>query len=324
MKILVYGAGVLGSLTIHELMGNRKNDVTVCARGKWLQNLESNGLIIHHTIQRKQTVDHFRTVSSDDPALLEHYDLVISVMQYLQQKQLADTLRQIDAPVCLLVGNNAEPEWTLKKITEGNNKQVLFGFQSSAGIRRERDVECTYLNGAFMTIGRLHDLPDENEKHLIRSAFSKREKEIEWCDDMEGWLMTHAAAVLPIAYTAYIHECNMRTVSAKETDMMISAMQEYYDALMERKIEIRPYGDYEFFNNPVKRALFSLILKLIFKTKIGDLTVTDHCRNAVTEMEALSRFFEELKEGISTPNADHLLSTMPTWERLHEIYDSVK
>ncbi|HET7116606.1 MAG TPA: 2-dehydropantoate 2-reductase N-terminal domain-containing protein [Hanamia sp.] len=45
MKILVYGAGVIGSIYAAKLF-DAKNDVTLLARGKRYENLQQNGLII--------------------------------------------------------------------------------------------------------------------------------------------------------------------------------------------------------------------------------------------------------------------------------------
>ena len=45
MRILVYGAGVVGANLAAELYSSGK-DVTVLARGEWADGLEKDGLII--------------------------------------------------------------------------------------------------------------------------------------------------------------------------------------------------------------------------------------------------------------------------------------
>lgn len=47
MRILVYGAGVLGSYLAHVLVRGG-NEVTVLARGKRAEQLNNDGLVIHH------------------------------------------------------------------------------------------------------------------------------------------------------------------------------------------------------------------------------------------------------------------------------------
>ena len=51
MRILIYGAGIQGSYLAHSLI-NGNNDVTLLARGKRKKKLITNGLVLHHSIQR--------------------------------------------------------------------------------------------------------------------------------------------------------------------------------------------------------------------------------------------------------------------------------
>ena len=69
MKVLLYGCGVIGSYLAHVLC-EAGNDVTVAARGKWLDTLETKGLLIYHKLQKKNTSDHPRVVAGADPAEL--------------------------------------------------------------------------------------------------------------------------------------------------------------------------------------------------------------------------------------------------------------
>ena len=48
MRILVYGAGVLGCELAHVLMQNKKNVVTLLARGEWKEMIDQKGLVIRH------------------------------------------------------------------------------------------------------------------------------------------------------------------------------------------------------------------------------------------------------------------------------------
>ena len=48
MRILVYGAGVQGCELAHRLLQNKKNVVTMLARGEWKERLDQRGLVIRH------------------------------------------------------------------------------------------------------------------------------------------------------------------------------------------------------------------------------------------------------------------------------------
>ncbi|MBQ1466898.1 MAG: ketopantoate reductase family protein, partial [Solobacterium sp.] len=47
MRILIFGAGVIGGQLCHALCACG-NDVTVIARGAWAETLRNEGLRIHH------------------------------------------------------------------------------------------------------------------------------------------------------------------------------------------------------------------------------------------------------------------------------------
>ena len=61
MRILVYGAGVQGCQLAHSLAQNKKNVVTLLARGEWKEVIDQKGLTIRHMLQRKTTVDRMQT-----------------------------------------------------------------------------------------------------------------------------------------------------------------------------------------------------------------------------------------------------------------------
>lgn len=70
-------------------------------------------------------------------------------------------------------------------------------------------------------------------------------------------------------------------------------------------------------------GLSYIMLRLMAKTAIGELAATDHCRSAVTELEALDKDFAAMREqkpGLPMPNWDVLRGAMPDWEKLHRLY----
>ena len=77
MRILVYGAGVLGCELAHVLMQNKKNVVTLLARGEWKEMIDQKGLVIRHWVQRKTTTERIKTVDTLAPD--DYYDLVFVV-----------------------------------------------------------------------------------------------------------------------------------------------------------------------------------------------------------------------------------------------------
>ncbi len=105
VRILVYGAGVLGSYLAHVLVRGG-NEVTVLARGKRAVQLKTNGLVIRHYFQRRNTVDEVNVIqelTTDDL-----YDLIFVVMKYNDFPSVLSILAENQSSNIVLVGNNAD------------------------------------------------------------------------------------------------------------------------------------------------------------------------------------------------------------------------
>ena len=325
MKILVYGCGVIGSYLIHKLC-QAGNDVTVAARGKWKEVLESKGLRIHHKLSGKDTLDHPRII--DSVAESQYYDIVFSVMQGQQQKLLLPVLAKINSPLVVLVGNNpgaAQMEKELLSLSV-NTKKILFGFQGTAGVREADSVTCVGLGGS-MTVGEVHREPDYETKQKLKMAFGDTGYQLFWMDDMEGWLYCHAAFILPVVYLSYRLDCDLKKAGRNDIDAVLSAVEDGYELIGASGIPVRPKGDAVFFTDNIKKSAVSWLLYIMAKTSLGKLCTTDHCRNAVTEMEWLDEQFEQLREkhpDVSLPAWDRLRVCMPDWGKIHQTYDRSK
>lgn len=322
MKILVFGCGVIGSYMVHKLC-EAGNDVTVVARGKWKEVLSEKGLRIKHKLSGKVTLDHPNVIETVPEE--ESYDIVFSVMQGQQQQILLPDLAKVNAPIAVLVGNNpcaAQMEKELLSLSP-NEKKILFGFQGTAGVRETDQVTCVSLGGS-MTIGALHKEPDDDTKRILLAAFGDTGYQLHWMDDMEGWLYCHAAFILPVVYISYRLNCDLTKASLDEMKEVLAAAEEGYKLIEHSGIKIRPKEDETFFDSSLKKSAVSFLLYLMAKTSLGKLCATDHCRNAVSEMEWLDQQFELLKQehpGFLMPVWDDLRRRMPEWQELHQTYD---
>ena len=322
MKVLVYGCGVIGSFLVHTLC-KAGNDVTVVSRGNWKDVLETQGLKIHHQLSRQDTVDYPHVTDTVD--LSERYDMVFSVMQGWQQRELLRELAEANTSLVILVGNNpeaAEMEEEIGRISP--DKTVLFGFQGTAGVRNQTNVTVVSLGKGSMTVGGLHREVVPKDKKTLETAFRGTGYKLRWCDDMEGWLYTHAAFILPIVYISYTCGCDLRNADGKQIDDLMKAAKEAYGLIDAAGIQIRPVGDEKYFESGAKMYAMKGLLLAMTKTKLGDLCATDHCKNAVAEMEWLDQKYEELRTRVpafSMPTWDKLRRAMPSWETIHETYD---
>ena len=135
MRILVYGAGVQGCQLAHSLAQNKKNVVTLLARGEWKEVIDQKGLTIRHMLQRKTTVDRMRT--TDVLAPEDVYDLVFVTVQAGQLADVLPILKANRSQYFIFVGNDPYAQEMLQAMQRPVDK-IAFGFQNNAG-RREHD-----------------------------------------------------------------------------------------------------------------------------------------------------------------------------------------
>ncbi|MFQ7419202.1 MAG: ketopantoate reductase family protein [Blautia massiliensis (ex Durand et al. 2017)] len=129
MKILVYGAGVLGCNLARNLFHAGK-DVTLLARGKWAEEIRRNGLQIKDKFLLRTSVSRIPVVTELKPE--EIYDVIFVVLRYTQLDSALDTLRANQTKNIVFVGNNVQARALAAALPE---KNVLFAFALSAGHR---------------------------------------------------------------------------------------------------------------------------------------------------------------------------------------------
>jgi 2-dehydropantoate 2-reductase len=323
MKVLVYGAGVIGSYLTHVLC-QAGNDVTLLARGSWKETLEKNGLVLHHHLQRNTTTDHPKIIGEVEPS--QHYDVVFAVMQHPQMQQVLGDLAALHTPLVVLVGNNLSAPAMEQEILRRSDapKTVLFGFQGTAGNRENAYVECVRWNGGELTLGGLHRTPTEAEKHVFTTLFLGTKYRLKWEEDMDGWYKCHLALILPIAYLCYLTGCDLRKASRPQRKQLLDAASEGFGLLGRLGISIRPAGEDAYYRPGGKRVLCAAMMFAIAKTALGKLCASDHCRHAVGEMASLDESWNGLRAqapDFPMPNWDALRAASPDWEALHQTYD---
>ena len=112
MRILVYGAGVLGCELTHVLLQNKKNVVTLLARGEWKEMIDQKGLVIRHWAQRRTTTERVKTIDVLAPD--DFYDLVFVVVQAGQLPDVLPVLKANRSQYFVFVGNDPHAKQVLE------------------------------------------------------------------------------------------------------------------------------------------------------------------------------------------------------------------
>lgn len=321
MKVLVFGAGVIGGQLAHALIACG-NDVTVIARGAWAETLQTKGLRIHHYIQRKDTTDHPRVLEAPGE---DRYDIVFAVMQYRQMEKILPELARVNSPIVVLTGNNLSASEMEARILEDTPtpKTVLFGFGSTAGTRENGRLTTVHTGDGRLTLGKAHEDIPETVKSILRQTFSGSKLSVVYCDNMDAWLKYHAAFILPVIYLCYKTGCDLKRSTLAERKLMLDAVGDAYRLLMALGYTVRPAGDEKSLEPGPAHAMVRLIIYWMSRTRLGALCTTEHCRHAPGEMEDLDAEFGAIragKPGFPMPAFERLKAMMPSWDRIRETY----
>ena len=137
MRILIIGAGVLGSNLAHSM--RKGNDITILARGITYQNLKNGGLVIKHKFGKK-TKDYFTVI--DKLQTDDIYDAIFVVSRFSSLDSIVPMIKRNKSKNIVFVGNNM----TVEKYENLENKNVLFAFFSAAGKKYDGYINSICLN----------------------------------------------------------------------------------------------------------------------------------------------------------------------------------
>ena len=315
MRILVYGAGVLGCELAHVLLQNKKNVVTLLARGEWKEMIDQKGLTIRHWVQRKTTVDRIQTIDTLAPD--DCYDLVFVVMQAGQLPQVLPSLKANKSQYFVFVGNDPQAKQVLEAMQRPADK-VAFGFQNTAG-RREHDRVVSVYTSAGMTVGGATAPLSGTFRTRLKTAFDGVKYKLTFYPDMDEWLKCHAAFILPICYVCYACNGELPRATKQQRGAILDAA---YEACLMLKALGIPVNDADNTDNfkpgTSARRQMEAMLFVMAKTPIGRLCASDHAMHAVGEMRYLDEAFEALRKqaGTAMPMWEKLRSEMPSWDSL--------
>jgi len=285
MKVLIIGAGVLGSYLAHELVLGKVN-VSILARGTRLTDLKKHGLVIHHVRQKNDTVDFIEVVDSLKPN--DAYDVIFVV---LQKSQINDVLPMFSilkkCTYIVFIGNNFNSEETYKAMNNNIsiNHSVLFGFLSCAGHRDAHVVYNWHKSKSSVTLGS----PD-NDKDAIFTVcklFSSTNLSPDIKQSINSWLKYHGALITPICLAIqYEKIMDQRLRKSLVLQLAIDAYKEYF-ALLEAHGLVNEYPhNIKFLKAPTWLLRWG-IAKLL-PTKTGHYIAVDHALSAKEEIKVLT------------------------------------
>lgn len=299
MRILVFGAGVLGCNLARDFYRSKK-DVTLLARGKWAEEIKNNGLHIKNQLLPHTSVTHLPVITELKPD--DIYDVIFVAIRYTQIDSIIDVLRNNQSKNIVFVGNNTSANETALLLKD---KNVMFAFSVSAGHRESNKVVSVDLKK--ITIGQLVNAP--SNENFINQIFANTKYKVKYEPNMGDYLLCHAAFVVPVAFACYKTDGNLKKIKRDVTylNKMIDANIEGYRAIKNAGHEILPSDDKEFEGLKYRKTCLRFF-KLMSATALGKICASDHAMNAVEEMNALNK---DLKKFFDEHGVDY-----PTWKEL--------
>lgn len=297
MKILVYGAGVLGSYLAHELIVGKQN-VTILARGRRNQEIKENGLVIEHICQKKRTVDKLPVI---DTLLPNHtFDIIFVVMQKSQIDSILPALAENTYnKTIVFVGNNCmadKTHRTMQRLTKGKTN-VLFGFLGCGGHRSNGVVYNWHTNTCEITVGTVTaDYPMDQS---IAQIFDLTNLKLDLRTDMNSWLKYHGALIAPLCI-AIQHEGGANNLyRSKALYLSIEALKKAIAMFDNNRFKKDSPHDMKLLQWPTKLLQFGLAIFL--PTKTGHFVAIDHALAAVEEIELLTKELQTCSEEYQYP-----------------------
>ena len=304
MKILVYGAGCIGSLYAG-LLKESGQDVSILARGARLAAIREHGIRLEDAATGRKTDVAIDTVERLDPE--DTYDLVLVI---LPKHSVAEVLPILGAhgntPNVMFLGNNAAGPGAMVQALGA--ERVLLGFPGAGAITHGDRIRYLILSDREQptTIGELQETRSpriEAAAGVLQAAGLPTSV----CATMDAWLKTHVAEIGPTAAAFYMAGADIERL-ARTRDawvLMIRAIREGFRVLDAHGVPITPSS------HGIFRWLPEPLLIVAMKRKLGGeggRIKIGHARQARAEMQAIADEFQTLIEesGVATPSIDTL------------------
>jgi 2-dehydropantoate 2-reductase len=305
MKILFYGAGVLGSLYAARLQ-EAGQEVSILARGQRLADVRKHGIVLEDGDTGQRTTTRVNVVEQLAPD--DTYDLVVVLMRKNQVSAiLPDLAANQHSPSILFMNNNvAGPDEMVEAL---GRERVLLGFPGAAGHREGHSITFKVASGRQQptTFGELDGRTTPRLKQIV-AAFKSAGFPVTISPNMDAWLKTHIAEVGPAANAIYLAGGdNYRLASTRDgLVLMVRAIREGYRVLRALGVPITP-ANHKIFDWIPEPILVALVRRLL-NTKTAEIEMAGHANAARDEFKQLADDFRALARttSVPTPAVDRL------------------
>jgi 2-dehydropantoate 2-reductase len=311
VKILVYGAGVIGTLYAARLQegGNR---VTVVARDQRLADIRRYGLALEDIFGHGQSTTHVDTTERVGPD--DQYDIALIAVR---RDQVASIVPELTAnnriPTLIFMLNNPTGSSDLAQAL--GRDRVLLGFPGAGGTRDGHLVRYAMIAQQPTTLGELDGKRTPRLRRLVET-FRQCGFPTTTSRDMDAWLKAHAFFVTAISGAIYIAGGDCRRLSEDKATvaLMAKGVREGYSAVRALGLSVAPFALKVLFTwLPPTFAIY--YWRNFFASKMADYVFGRHARAASREMRELANDCRSLleKSRVEAPALRQLYSAIDTY-----------
>ena len=284
MRILIYGAGVIGSL-YGAYLSHSGCEVSILARGHRLEELREKGLLYRDGKQiRKAEVRILKRLEADD-----RYDYIFLTVRAEQLSQALEQLKDNVSPTIVTMVNSLD-DYDQWEIICGKGR-ILPAFPGAGGSIQGGVLDAGLTPRLIQptTFAEINDSRSERVDTL-KKILTQAGIPCQIVPDMHAWQICHLAMVVPLADAYYIVD-DPKQVHKDQTVMHATAI-----ALHDNFTHLKARGDSI---SPPKLNLFRFcpvawiarILPLVYNSSFGDRFMYQHAIKAKDEMEQLHQVF---------------------------------
>ena len=284
MKILVCGAGVIGTLYAARLQA-AGHQVTVLARSSRLGDIKRHGLVLEDVVSGIQSMTRAATVERlcDEDA----YDMaLISVRRDQLPGIMPDIAANLNIPIVLFMLNN--PFGSAPLVSALGVDRVVLGFPGAGGTLEGHVVRYAMIAQQPTTIGEPTGMNTTRPRALVKmlraAGFRTRID-----SDMDAWLVAHAFFVTSVSGAIYIAGGDCMQLSRNQTllKLMVRGIREGFHAVGALGHPIHPLALRVLFTHlPARAAVY--YWRHFFSNRMAEYVFARHARCASVEMRTLA------------------------------------
>lgn len=303
MDILVYGAGVIGSVYAARLQEAGQN-VSLLARGQRAVSLRTHGIQLEDASTGQKTTTRVSVVEHLTPT--DRYDLVLVTVRLDQLHSILpilDANRQV--PTLLFLLNNPAG---MRQFEQLDPQRVVPGFPAVGGTREGDVVHYITLRQVPTMLGEADGRVTPRLRQLA-AVFKQAGFTVALNSDMQMWLKTHA--IMDMGMIAAVMMMGGKSAqlarSRRNVVMLVQAIREGLLALRALGTPLTPfYLTLLFLWLP--RWLTVILLQSLLRTRLSALGIDAHLGDDIEEIRQMAR--EIMTQLRSSPRATPTLNRL--------------